>query len=624
MTARPWLAAIACLAALRIGIPSSSAEEPPSPTPNVTLAVPSFERPPEGPSSRPAEPGDGSPCPSDPATPVVRLRVRVPARITAGQELEYRICLNNPSQADAHHVTVRNPLPANARFVRANPEPGEREPELIWRLGTLKAGACQEITLVLAASGDGDITDCARVSFEHGQCVTTHLASPQLAVRKSGPARAVLYDPVNYQIEVRNNGQVEAANVTVTDTLPEGLEHSSGKATLTWDLGTLAPGQCRCVDYQAIAKKTGRLCNKVVASAAGNLHAEAESCLEVGAAHLQLDMRGPEHRFVTNPATYTITITNPGDMAASNVTVTNLLPGNATFVGATQGGRLSANQLQWPLGTLPPGTRRSFQITLKANGEGEVVNKAAASADRGLTAQAEVKTLFEGTTGLSADVEVKDNPIEVNGQTTYAIRVMNQGALEATDVQVFATLPEQMQFVSARGPTAYKSEAQQVVFDALPTVAPKKEVRYEITVKALRAGDVRFKVDLTAKQLPAGPVHREESTTIYMDIPAVTPVPAAPGAPAAAPAAPAEAPPAPSTAPPAPAVAPQPPVAPITAPAAPPAPAAAPLPPPAAPVPPPAAPPAPVAPPPATDARPPASPPPPTRLEPPQAVPDTP
>jgi uncharacterized repeat protein (TIGR01451 family) len=619
MTARPRFAAIVCLAAL---VSSSRADEAAlPPAPEVTLAVPSFERPPMSAPAPEAGPADGSPCPGDPATPVVRLKVRVPARAAAGQELEYRICLNNPSQADAHHVTVRNPLPANARFVRANPEPSEREPELIWRLGTLKACACQEITLVLAASGDGDITDCARVSFEHGECVTTHLARPQLTVRKTGPARAVLYDPVSYQIEVRNNGQVEASGVTVTDTLPEGLEHSSGKTTLTWDLGTLPPGQCRCVEYQAIAKKGGRLCNKVVASAAGNLHAEAESCVEVGEARLQLEMHGPEHRFVTNPATYAITVTNPGNMTASHVTITNLLPGNATFVGATQGGRLAGNQLQWAIGTLPPGARRSFQITLRANGEGEVLNKATASADRGLTAQAELKTLFEGATGLSADVEVKDNPVEVDSPTMYTIRVMNQGALEVTDVQVFATLPEQMQFVSAKGPTAYKSEGPQVVFEALPSVPPKKEVHYEITVKAVRAGDVRFKVDVTAKQLPSGPLHREESTTIYADIPGTVPLRAVPPAPPGASAAPPAVPPAPAVAPPPPTAAP---------PLAPPGPSPAAGPPPSAAPPlagpePAVAPPAPaVSPPPAGAAPPAASPPAPTHLEPPVSVPNHP
>ena len=39
-----------------------------------------------------------------------------------------------------------------------------------------------------------------------------------------------------------------------------------------------------------------------------------------------------------------------------------------------------------------------------------------------------------------------------------------------------------------------------------------------IFVKALAPGDVRFKAELSAKELTAGPIVEEESTTIYTDI----------------------------------------------------------------------------------------------------------
>src|SRR5262245_39311848 len=61
--------------------------------------------------------------PVDPPVPTVALRVRVVAASAPEQEIEYRICVHNTSPAAAHHVLVRNPLPVNARFVRAVPEP---------------------------------------------------------------------------------------------------------------------------------------------------------------------------------------------------------------------------------------------------------------------------------------------------------------------------------------------------------------------------------------------------------------------------------------------------------------------------------------------------------------------
>src|SRR5207237_269889 len=115
-----------------------------------------------------------------------------PASAAAGQDLEYRIIVENASRAPAHHVVVRNPLPAHAIFVRATPKPDETGAELLWRLGTLDGCGSREIVLVLSPTGGGDVDNCARVQFEHGQCVTTRVTRPQLVVRQAGPTEAAL------------------------------------------------------------------------------------------------------------------------------------------------------------------------------------------------------------------------------------------------------------------------------------------------------------------------------------------------------------------------------------------------------------------------------------------------
>src|SRR5262245_20168405 len=51
--------------------------------------------------------------PLDPPAPMVTLKVRVPVCAVPGKELEYRYFIENNSPADAHHVIVKNPLPAN-------------------------------------------------------------------------------------------------------------------------------------------------------------------------------------------------------------------------------------------------------------------------------------------------------------------------------------------------------------------------------------------------------------------------------------------------------------------------------------------------------------------------------
>ena len=85
----------------------------------------------------PLPPGYGPPQatgPVDPPTPVVAIKVRVPAQVTPGQDVEYRILVENRSRATAG-VTVVSPLPQNAKFVKADPPPAAPGQELRWPLG---------------------------------------------------------------------------------------------------------------------------------------------------------------------------------------------------------------------------------------------------------------------------------------------------------------------------------------------------------------------------------------------------------------------------------------------------------------------------------------------------------
>jgi uncharacterized repeat protein (TIGR01451 family) len=441
--------------------------------------------------------------------------MRVPATVAAGEDIEYRICIENCSPAPAHHVIVRNPIPPNARLAWARPQPTVREPELQWHFGTLEGCGCREIFLVLTPTGSDDVKNCARVQFEHGQCVTTQMARPVLCLRKCAPGQAVLYDQLTFQLEVRNAGTAPATGVTLVDNLAEGLQHPSGKVQLRWDLGTLAPGECRCVEYQVVALKAGRLCNHAELTASGGIQERAECCVEVGEARLAVQKVGPAQSYANLPATYFITVTNPGNAPANNVTVSDPLPANTTFLSASNGGRLVANEVRWSLGTLAPGASRTVQVTLQAQGSGRVCNKTVATADRGLSADAEFCTDFVGVSALLLQLDdTGSDPLEVGAEGTYRIIVRNTGSEPATKVQIAVVLPDQMSLILAKGPTNFQQEGQRIVFEAV-NLAAGANVEYELRARALRAGDVRLKVDLTADQLTSGPVHGEESITLY-------------------------------------------------------------------------------------------------------------
>ena len=119
---------------------------------------------------------------------------------------------------------------------------------------------------------------------------------------------------------------------------------------------------------------------------------------------------------------------------------------------------------------------------------------------------------------LSLVVEDSEDPVEIGGTTAYLITVRNQGSSPVTSVRIQATAPAQEQVADATGPAKHRIDGQKVIYDPV-TLRAGETARYRVDVKALRAGDVRFKVQLTADQLIGGPVEQQESTTIYSALP---------------------------------------------------------------------------------------------------------
>jgi hypothetical protein len=77
-------------------------------------------------------------------------------------------------------------------------------------------------------------------------------------------------------------------------------------------------------------------------------------------------------------------------------------------------------------------------------------------------------------------------------------------------------VPAEMEPRDAEGPSPHQVHGQQVLFDALPTLAAKADAVYRVQVRGVRPGDVRFKVQMSCDQLTL-PVYEEESTRVYDD-----------------------------------------------------------------------------------------------------------
>jgi uncharacterized repeat protein (TIGR01451 family) len=513
-----------------VGVLSLAWAESGPPQSGVRLGSP---EPPLAEAPRPTEPADLSP-------PTVGIRVRVAANGAVGQELEYRILVDNRSRAPAHHVLVRGGPPTNSDFVRASPEPTGRGPreEFQWQLGTLAAGASKEILLVVKPTGGGDVQCCARVAFEHGQCVRTRLAGPEVRLKRTGPSRAPLNDILTYQLEATNSGAARAADVVVQEELPAGLEFLASKDTpgdnpLTWKLGAIEPGATRKIEYQVIAKEPGAKTLRGRVSVAGKTADESSANVTIEQAKLALEVTGPARRLVGRPTTYQITLTNTGTFPAAGVRVFSQIPdvpAGIAFVSADQGGKLTGSRVEWTVGALKPGERRVLQLALKAAAAGKLITVVKAEAERGLRAEGEAVTDFEVGAGLGLEIYRGADALEVGKKTTCTVKVVNLGSADATQVRLKFTAPEGLKVVGSKGPLDEpKPDGPTVSFAALEKLAAGDEATFRIDVEAVKKGTARLHAELTADQTTSGPLQSEEALTVVEDEPAAPPAPARAG-----------------------------------------------------------------------------------------------
>jgi uncharacterized repeat protein (TIGR01451 family) len=398
--------------------------------------------------------------PLDPPTPVVSLKVRVPACVAPGQEITYKMCVENCSAAPAHHVVVKNVVPKGAKFVRSSPEPHATEPELQWRLGTLGPGCRKDIVLVLLPESKEDLKNCARVQFEHGQCVTTRVAASAPLVR---PEAIPVFPP-----EVKPPTTAEP---------PLGQQLPKGPPPPV-----------------------------------------------LGEPKLELTITAPKKQYANLPVKYQLTLANAGSGKAVRALISATLPANTKFVSASNGGTFLENQVAWYVDDVPAGGTKTVTLVYQALEAGEFCVAARALANREgqaeaapVTAQARGCTDFQGVAAVTMNLRVTKNPVEVGDSTSYVITVTNPGTAPVTNVTIRATAPKELLPFRVKSPIDFK-EGQVVTFKPLAELAPGKRIEITVWATAKQAGDARFKVEMTADQLVAGgPVMEEESTTIFAE-----------------------------------------------------------------------------------------------------------
>jgi uncharacterized repeat protein (TIGR01451 family) len=451
-------------------------------------------------------------------SPHLTVEKIAPPEVQVGKPAKFEIKVRNSGNVTAQGVEIHDEIPKGTQLVSTTPTAttGPRG-ELVWPIGTLNPGEQVTAQLELMPVAEGEIGSVASVSFRTDASARTLATKPLLTLQVSAPKQVMIGGDVTLTIRLSNPGSGTAAGVVLAERVPTGLRHPAG-TELEFEVGALKPGESRQIELTLNAAQAGKMINTLVARGEGSLKTEEKAEFEVVAPALAVAMTGPTKRYLERQATYTVSVSNPGTAPAKDIQLVTQLPKGLKFVKANNSGQYdpNTNSVVWSLEELPAAETGSVTLVAVPVEIGEQKMKVQGKAKQGLSAEQDQTVVVEGIAALAFDVKAADEAIEIGGETTYQIHVVNQGSKAASNVQIVADFPAELKATRAEGPSKETVEDHRVQFEPLARLAPKADATFRIRAQALGAGDLRVRVQLLTDEMRQ-PITKEESTRVYTD-----------------------------------------------------------------------------------------------------------
>lgn len=447
---------------------------------------------------------------------ILKVNKEYPTNIMVGVPYNYTITVTNLVNVPVTDVIVTEHVPENLKIEKSTPPFSKGKNNAIyWDLGTLDAGEVKEIIVNAVPQNVGEVKYCTTVVANPLLCAKSTIIKPDLKISASSPDEISVCEDFQYKVVVSNTGSGETRDIEVVTDLPAGLTTVDGKRQIVHHIKALCPGESAEFVDTIKPSKTGNFEYTSVANAEGDLSASSKSFTAVLQPELDVEILGPNLVYLNREAEYTINVKNTGNMEAQNTQLVATIPANMKFVSASNGGQPSAGKVTWNLGTLDANKSDTVKATYSAtqigSGSPQVTAKAVCAKDDSDT----VTTASKGIPALLMEVIDKDDPVLVGKNMVYKITITNQGSEVANNVRINCELEDNMEFASGSGASSIKeSSARSVTFSPLSKLQPGDQAVWTVTIKALKTGDVRFKVSMISDELTRY-VEETEATRVY-------------------------------------------------------------------------------------------------------------
>ena len=359
-----------------------------------------------------------------------------------GDKVSYTVTVTN-GEFEANNVIVKDVV-GNGLTVTDISDNGQYDPitrTITWIVDLAK-NEVKTFTVEATVSGYGNISNKVVVG---NKTIFKNVDVPEITPKKDVNNTTPNFgENVAYTIVVSNDGISDAKQVVITDTLAKGLKflganyngvYDENTHTVTWTLD-INSGKTVELKVNVTVEDYGVLVNRVTVG-------DKTSSVDIAVPEIIPDKTAnvTDANFGDN-VTYTVTVTNDGDVDASQVVIVDQLGNGLKYVSSSDGGVWDekTNTVTWIV-DLAAGKTKTLNVVATVVGYGNVTNSLAVG-NKTSKINVNVPEITPNKTVDNKNPNFGDN-------VTYTIVVSNDGAADAKNVVVKDILAPSFKFIEA-------------------------------------------------------------------------------------------------------------------------------------------------------------------------------
>ena len=420
-----------------------------------------------------------------------------------GDNVTYTVTVTNGGNADAKAVVVHDVLGKGLKFVSAtgNYTFDEATNTITW-IVDVAAGKTETFNVVATVINYGNVTNSLVVGNKtFSKNVTVPEITPNKTVDNENPNFG---DTVTYTVTVKNEGDGNAADVVIVDTLGKGLEYISSTGnydnktnTITWKVN-LASGETKT--FTVVAKIVGYtdVTNEVTV---GNKTAIVN--VDIPEIIPTKDVNNTTPNF-GDTVEYTVTVNNNANTAAKQVVIVDTLGKGLKFINASHNGKYDevTRTITWIV-DLDAGESVVFSVNATVEAYGNINN-----------------TVVVGNKSFTKNITVPEitpiKKVEITNpnfgeEITYFVSVFNSAVVDAKNVVVVDHLDKGLKYVSSSNNGVYDAATHTVTWivdidadSSLDLTVTAVADEYGVLTNIVSVGDKSASADVTVPEIIPG------------------------------------------------------------------------------------------------------------------------